>query len=501
MARRLEAPGWPWLLAHELKLSWRSGKGSIVRVGVIVGIFWLLLHGLAWPAWSLMRSPQRVIDGHAIFIAGLGTWFVVLLALATAFGLAVVALFERGDLDLLLSSPIAPRTIFAVRGLGIALQSVAVMAVFWLPFANAGALRGHWRMLAGYPVLVAFGLGATAVAFAATLVLVRAFGVRRAKVIAQVAGALAGAAMFLASQAASIVPAAWQRESAKWMLSDAAQPWIGPRSVIWIPARAVFGDPLPVLMVVLLGAGLYACVTVLLERRFLESTRESDAPATRRRRGAGMRGFRSGLPAVVVLKELRLLWRDPRLISQTLLQVLYLVPLAFVWLRHGRTSDVLAAVVILIATTLAGNLAWMTVSGEEAPDLIGSSPARKQSVLWLKVGAALVAPIALCVPFIVIYAMESRFATLVFALCLAGALTGSAVVQAWNARPGSGRDLRKRVQSGKLVNVVEFLGTAGWAGACFAFLHGTLLGFIGIGFGIAAPAIVWLLRPDPLAGA
>ncbi len=388
-----------------------------------------------------------------------------------------------------------------MRGLGVALQCVGLVALFWLPFANAAAMHGHWRMLAGYPVRTALGLGVTALAFAATLALVRAFGVRRAKVIAQVLGALAGAAIFLVSQTSNIVPGDWQRDLMAWMRSDAAQAWIGPRSVLWFPARAMFGDPVSVVVMVVLGAGLFAGIAVLFERRFLEGTRESDAPAVRRRRGAGLRDFRSGLATIVVLKELRLLWRDPSLISQTLLQVLYIIPLVFVGLRHGKTGEILAAVVILISTTMAGNLAWMTVSGEEAPGLIGSAPVTKQLVLWLKVAAALVAPVALCIPFVVLYAMQSWSDAAIFALCLVGALASSAVIQAWNARPGSGRDLRKRVQSSKLANLVEFLGTAGWAGACFALMHGTAWGLVGLVVGVAAPALAWALKPDPLAEA
>jgi ABC-2 type transport system permease protein len=449
-------------------------------------------------AWFLMRSPERLVQGQAIVVAGLATWFFLLFALAAAFALAVVALFERGDLDLLLSSPIAPRTVFAVRGLGVALQCVGTIALFWLPFAHGAVMHGHWRMLAAYPVLASAGLGVTALAFAATLALVRAFGVRRAKVIAQVLGAVAGAAIFLATQAANIVPADWQRELVAWMRSDAAQAWIGPGSVLWFPTRAMFGDPLAVIATVVLGVGLFAGATVLFERRFLEGTRESDVPVVRRRRGAGLRGFRSGLPSIVILKELRLLWRDPRLISQTLLQVLYLIPLVFVGLRHGKTSEILASVVILIGATLAGNLAWMTVSGEEAPDLIGSAPVRKQAVLWLKVAAALVFPVAICIPFLILDALQTWSAVAIFGVCLVGALAASAVVQAWNARPGSGRDLRKRMQSGKLVNLVEFVGAAGWAGACFAFLHGTAWGLAGIVAGVAAPAVAWAVRPDPL---
>jgi ABC-2 type transport system permease protein len=356
-------------------------------------------------------------------------------------------------------------------------------------------------MLAGYPVLAAFGLGATGVAFAATLALVRAFGVRRAKVIAQVLGAIAGAVIFLVSQAANLVPADMRRELASWMKSDAAQAWLGEHSPLWLPARALFGDLFAALVTVAVGLGLFVGVVFLCERIFLEGTRESEATPSRGRPASATRGkFRSGLARVVIVKELRLLWRDPKLITQVLLQVLYLLPLIFIVMRRGTATDILAPVVILISATLAGNLAWMTVSGEEAPDLVRSAPVPGQKVLWLKVAAALVAPLAICVPFIVIYGMRSMAALAAFVLCLVGCLTTSAVVQVWNARPGSGRDLKKRMQSSKMTNLVEFMAAIGWAGACYALLQGLIWPALGgLVVGLAMPVLAWYFRRDPLA--
>jgi ABC-2 type transport system permease protein len=494
---RLEAPGWPWLLAHELRLAWRAGKGRAIRMGILLGIFWLLMHAAAW---FLMRTPEKIVAGQGILLAGAITWFVLLLAVATSFGLAVVALFERGDLDLLLSSPIAPRTVFAVRGLGVAVQAIAMVAVFWLPFANGAILHGYWRFAASYPAIVSLALGATAVAFAATLALARAFGVRRAKVIAQILGAVAGAIMFLASQASGLLPDDARHALAEWFRGDAAQKWLGESSVLWTPTRAVFGDPVALVATLAVGVGAFFAVVLLCERLFLESTREAEGarPVSGGAARSG-RPFRSGLGSIVVLKELRLLRRDPKLISQSLLQVLYLIPLVLIGLRHGTLQDMLAPVVILIVATLAGNLAWMTVSGEEAPDLLGSAPVPKQALLWLKVAAAIAPPLVLCVPFTVLFAMQSFKAFVIFTVCLAGALASSAVIQAWNARPGSGRDLKKRMQSGKLTNLVEFVGAAGWAGAAFAFLHGWLLGLVGVAAGLAAAALAWAIRPDPLS--
>jgi ABC-2 type transport system permease protein len=471
-------------------MGWRGsgGKGLWVLAALVL-VFWAFAHVAGW---GVMGDPGRVFGGSHLVMAGLVTWFVILLIAASAFSLAILALFERGDLDLLLSSPIAPRTVLGVRGLAVAVQSVVMFALFWIPFANGAIIHGHLRFIASYPALLAIGLGATAVAFAATLSLVRAFGARRAKTIAQIGGAFLGAAIFLAMQGFNLLPRATQMRLIAWGRSDAAQSLIGADSVLWWPFLAVTGEPLPFLATTVVCVGAFLMVVARAERLFLDGTRESDAAPAKR--AARAMSFRGGLARVVVAKELRLILRDPRLISQMLLQVLYMLPLFFLLMKKDSAHALLAPTIILVASTLAGNLAWMTVSGEEAPDLVGSAPVSRERVLWLKALAALAMPLVLCTPFLAYYASVSALAFVAFALCLAGTLASCAVVQIWTGKPGSPRDMRKRAQSSKLVGLVEFMSAAGWAGACWLLLRGSWWAPAAIAFALIAPAIAWLVR-------
>ena len=484
------APGWRWLLAHELRMGWRGagGKGIWVLI-VAVAIFWIFGHVAGW---LVMSDPARLMAGGPLVTAGIVTWFVMLLIAATAFGLSIIALFERGDLDLLLSSPIPPRTVLAVRGMAVAVQSLGFFALFWIPFANAAIAHGHWRLAATYPVLAAFGLGAVACAFASTLALVRAFGARRARTIAQIGGAFLGAAIFLAMQAFNFLPRFTQLRIIAWSRGDAGQSLIGPDSVLWWPFRALMGDALPFIVVTALCVGAFVAVVVRAERLFLDGTREAvAAPA---RRAVTTRAFRSGLSHVVIAKEMRLIARDPKLISGMLLQVLYLLPLFFLLLRKDSAHALLAPTILLVASSLAGNLAFLTVSGEESPDLVGAAPVSGERILWLKVVAAMLIPLAICIPFAVYYTTVSLAASALFAACLTGALASSAAVQVWTQKPGSARDLRKRAQSSKLVNLVEFFSAIGWAGACYLMLRGSWWSIAAVAFGRVAPALAWLVR-------
>ena len=71
------------------------------------------------------------------------------------------------------------------------------------------------------------------------------------------------------------------------------------------------------------------------------------------------------------LKERKLLLRDPWLISQSLMQLLYLIPPAvLLWNNLGRRSAasiVLVPVLIMTAGQLAGGLAWLTIRVKTHP--------------------------------------------------------------------------------------------------------------------------------------
>jgi ABC-2 type transport system permease protein len=184
------------------------------------------------------------------------------------------------------------------------------------------------------------------------------------------------------------------------------------------------------------------------------------------------RPFRSGLARVVIAKELTLIRRDPNLIARALLQLLYMVPLLVILIRRTDMAPLLGASLVLLCGNLAGTLAWITVSGEEAPDLVGTAPVSQERVRWLKVGAALLPVAIIAAPFLVIFASGSLVRGALVAVFLAGALTSTAVVQVWTGKPGSGRDLKVRGRQNVLANVIDGLSGFGWAGACFLAVTG-----------------------------
>ncbi|HUP29276.1 MAG TPA: hypothetical protein VM122_03810 [Usitatibacter sp.] len=488
---RLKPPSWPWLLAQEARLLWRSGGIGSWMMAAITLLFFAAVH-LA--GWLLLRqhSPQqwpRAAPGAAILI----TLFTVLLVLAAAFALAVRALFERRDLELLISAPVPTVNVFAVRGLGVAVSSVAAVAIFVLPIANMGPFVGKWWTLAAYPALLSIGLLCAAAAFAGTLLLVRWLGVARARIVAQLTGAFLGAALVLAMQLEAFLPRNVRAGIAAWARSDAAMGWIGADSPLLLPARAMVGEPWPLAALVALGVAAFAAVVRATSAGFVRAVQDAPIAAAGRSRDRGGRArpFRHGLARVVIAKELTLIARDPSLFGKALLQVIYLVPLFLVLARGSQAPELMAPALILLASGIAGVLAWISVSGEEAPQLLGSAPVSLERLRWLKVGASLLPVAALVLPFLAWYAYHSPPMALVVALFLAAALAGSAFVHVWSTPLGATRDFKQRARQNVFLRIADNLSSLGWAAACYLALQGWWFAVAGVVLGLLAPACAW----------
>lgn len=503
MMPTLKVASWPWLLRHEVRLQWRGIDGArLWLVGAFGGLLWLAAHAAAW---GLLRGLDMVsLPSVAIILFGAGTWLVITLMFSQAIILSVSALFDRGDLDLLLSSPVSPRTVFTIRGLGIAVSCITIYFLMVTPFAHIGAFTGHAKLLAIYPAMISIGLLVASLGMLLTLTLVRLIGARRARVAAQLIGALVGAAIFLMSQIQNML-GHQTRDHIMAAIKHAAEPGgvLAADSFIWFPFRAFLGDPIPLLSVMVLGVGGFFLVTHLTYKRFLSGTQESVTGSANRLAAPPaaialhFQHGRAGFARSVLVKEWRLIWRDPQLIAQTFLQMLYLLPLVFLVFRNSDAVGYVLPGAILLASTLAGSLAWITVAAEEAPELIGCAPVSILRIRWLKVLAALI-PVWLFVsPILIFLLTKNIYWAAIFLFCLAGSTTSAGVIQIWYPRTGDRKNMKKRGQGSMLINLVEGFSAFGWSGAAYALMQWpspwAWLALVALLFALLGPAGAWLL--------
>jgi ABC-2 type transport system permease protein len=455
-----------WLLGAELRLYWRRGrmgpKSGLIMLGIILAV-WLVMSfflfraiGPAIPPPPLGHEPI-----HGLVLAGVSVaaGFIASIMVSQAILGAVETIYTRNDLDLLLSSPLSPWTVLIVRCAAIAIGALPLYAgllgvpVFWM------AVFSSPLWLAALPALAALAFAATGIAVLIVTLLFRLIGPKRTRILAQILSAITGAAVFLSVQYFNIT----SRQTSA-MTREQAVAWfsrlhIDPDAWWLTPARAMTGDIPALLIWLALCGALFTGGVFLFSRRFVEDAAAASSMGRRKRvsdtRIAAVRG---GQTASIVRKELRLLWRDPVLLSQIGLQLVYLIPLALVLLRpdnHGGSSltlQALAPALTLLSSALAGSLIWITVSAEDAPDLVASAPIPPAMIERGKIVAAL-APVAalMVVPLAILLVEAPAVGAWALAGCFAAALT-SALIGLWRRTPGSRRDFFRRRAQGTLMS-------------------------------------------------
>ena len=287
--------------------------------------------------------------------------------------------YGRGDLDLILSSPVAVWRLFAVR-IGAIVVTIAVMSLaLAAPFINILAWFSGLRWLAAYGVIVALAMVTVAVAVMLTVGLFRTIGPKHTRLGAQIVAAVIGASFVIGVQLATIL--SYGIPSRVAFLQSEAVTRYAPDSgsALWLPARAVLGDMLALVVVFSVSAIMLAATICIFAPRFGQLTlTTAGISGNPTRQGRRPSGFRRTWPTRALRgKEWTLLQRDPWLMSQILMQLLYLLPPAFILWRTfhegSGASTLLVPILIIAAGQLAGGLAWLAVSGEDAPDLTASA--------------------------------------------------------------------------------------------------------------------------------
>ncbi|MCW5714132.1 MAG: hypothetical protein KIT43_06445 [Bauldia sp.] len=480
----------PWLLAHELKLVWRSlgskktGSQKKRRLRIppwLVAVIVIALISAAFiPAAISLRDVEIVASPLLVVIIDLALALILSLMLSQTVVSAVDAFYQRGDLDLLLSSPLSPTRILVVRALAIAVNPAMVFAALVTPFLLPAAFLGHPELLAAYGVVVAISLTATAGGLALAIVLFRLIGPRRTRTVAQILAAFVGAIFVIAAQVPNIM--AGDDREAFWTerIYEILDVETLPTVVQW-PAEAVLGEPLPLLVILGLSIALFVIVALWVGRHFATdaAAANSAAPAARKRPAKTTARFGAGVVSATVAKEARLLIRDPGLISQVLLRVIYLFPLAVFIFTSGDTLSgfagaMAAGSIALLAGQLAGSIAWITLSAEDSPELLASAPVPIRRFWNAKLAVTLVPSALLVVPASVALAIFAPVAGILGLVGGAAAAISAALINLWLQKQTKRAEFRKSWSSSFAASVLELATSAGWAAAVGLAVAGSI---------------------------
>jgi ABC-2 type transport system permease protein len=502
-----------WLSEHELRLGWRdwlsmmtAGRRARARtVAIALVVFAAFMHVFAY--WIVAGyANANVAPDTATLVGVTGTLLLSWsLLLSQAMESVTRAFYARSDLDLILTSPVSARKVFAVRMGRIAGSAVIVAVLLAAPFINVLVLRGGVRWFAAYGVVAAMGAVATAAALALTILLFRLVGARRTRLIAQIVAAVIGAAFVIGLQIAAIFSSGsisrFAALQSDWMLAHAP----GPGSPFWWPAHAALGDPRALAAVMILSLAVLGGSIALFSRRFGEhAVAAAGVSSTVIRQRRWSNGFRRRSQAHVLRqKEWALLRRDPWLISQTLMQILYLLPPALLlWVTFRNGTDafvVLIPVVVMAAGQLAGGLAWLSISGEDAPDLVASAPITARRILWAKIEAVIGMIALIFAPIVAVLALQSPFAGAAAALGILTSAAAATLIQICFRTQARRSQFRRRQTSSRIATFAEAFSSIAWAATSALAAAGTwiALGPALIALGILAG--VKMISPKPQA--
>jgi len=498
-----------WFARHELRLAWREwlammtgGRRKRTRAAIIgLIVFAAIMHLPAWAVIGRYADVRSPLDKTSAIVLTSMIFLAFALMLSQAIESVTRVFYARADLDLIMSSPARLANVFSIRIAAIALTVSGMALVLSIPFVDVLVLEGGARWLAAFGVVIAVGVSAAAFAIAITIGLFRLIGPARTRLIAQILAAIIGAGFVIALQIAAILSYGTLSRFAV-LTSDAAAGYAPEAdSILWWPARAALGDVGTLLLLLSASLMLLGVVMTIFAPRFADTAARAAAHAIAGRQGRGVRGFRQGSRQQALRrKEFLLLARDPWLMSQTLMQLLYLVPPAlFLWRSFSDSSTaivLITPVIVMAAGQLSGGLAWLTISGEDAADLVATAPLSPTSVIRAKIEVVLIAIGAVFTPLVAALAFLNPLqATVTASFVLIGAISATAI-QLWFRVQAKRSQFRRRQTSSRIATFAEAFSSIGWAGTAALALSIPLAAVVTALMTMAIMAATWKLSPQ-----
>ena len=164
-------------------------------------------------------------------------------------------------------------------------------------------------------------------------------------------------------------------------------------------------------------------------------------------------------------------------------------------MKAAGYPPLLAPVLIIAAGQLAGSLAWLAISGEDAPDLIASAPVTNARVLRAKTEAVLAVIAGVFGPFIIALAAIAPLSALVTALGVATATGSATSIQFWFRVQAKRSHFRRRHSSSRIATFAEALSSFNWGGAGALATASNWLAVIPGLFAFAIVAGAWIISP------
>jgi len=157
--------------------------------------------------------------------------------------------------------------------------------------------------------------------------------------------------------------------------------------------------------------------------------------------------------------------------------------------------QLLVPVLVMAAGQLAGGLAWLAISGEDAPDLVASAPVPPRFIVRAKIEAVLGVIAVIFAPLVAVLAIASPWHALVTGIGVIVAAVASTAIQLWFRSQAKRSQFRRRQVSSRFATFAEAFSSIGWA-ATAAVAAASV--WLAIAPGVIALAVVtgaWCMSP------
>ena len=421
------------------------GRGArIVLLSTVGAVFWLCVFGVTYRLLTYFRNVPEIGTLLAAKLLGLVLVSFFGLLLLSNIITALSTFFLARDLDLLVGTPVDWLSVYCAKLIETLVNSSWMVVLMAFPIFTAYGIAydgGWWYPLVAIAAVIPFLIIPAAVGAAVTLLLVNIFPARRTRDILSVITVLAAGGVVLAFRLLrperlarpegfrSLVDflAILRTPTSPWLPSD----WVQTGVLGWLRYEP---DALPFYLLwstaaalVVMGAMLHR---TLYAAGFSKSQEGSGRTVTRSRVRSRM--LLNILPATrreLVLKELRLFFRDTtqwsQLILLVVLVVVYVLNIRFLPLRGDGITFFLANIVPFLNLVLAGFVLASIAARFIFPSvslegrtwwLLKASPLSMRDLLWAKfwVGTMPLLALALAIVFTTDVLLEvSEFMTAV----------------------------------------------------------------------------------------
>jgi len=120
-------------------------------------------------------------------------------------------------------------------------------------------------------------------------------------------------------------------------------------------------------------------------------------------------------------------------------------------------------VIVMAAGQLAGGLSWLTISGEDAADLVATAPLPASRVTRAKIEVVLIVIGAIFAPLAIALLFASPLQAAVTASGVAIASVSATAIQLWFRVQARRSQFRRRQTSSRLATFAEAFSSIGWA--------------------------------------